>query len=121
MITILDDSVEKRVSMKYLPCGGNVVLETRGHVCRLRNEDEAREMSQSVLTGLIWLHKGGYVHRDIRLSNILFVPGVTEYKYVLIDFEHSNLDGLEVSEHLKDWDNSTLTITIRYVSIWKNA
>ncbi|CAG8782964.1 9518_t:CDS:2, partial [Gigaspora rosea] len=111
MITILSDSVEKRVSVEYLPFAGNldgrinflsgmyeyakghpglvqvkegpsvsrqgiykVVLETRGHVCQLSNEDEARAMSQNVLTGLNWLHKGGYVHRDIRLPNILFIP-----------------------------------------------
>ncbi|GBC04254.1 hypothetical protein RclHR1_05590009 [Rhizophagus clarus] len=93
-----------------------VVLESRGHVCRLRNEDDARAMSQSVLTGLTWLHKGGYVHRDIRLPNILFVPGVANYKYVLIDFEHANVGGLLVSEQLKDWDNKTLTKGNKYTS-----
>ncbi|RIB09447.1 hypothetical protein C2G38_2108613 [Gigaspora rosea] len=146
MITILSDSVEKRVSVEYLPFAGNldgrinflsgmyeyakghpglvqvkegpsvsrqgiykVVLETRGHVCQLSNEDEARAMSQNVLTGLNWLHKGGYVHRDIRLPNILFIPGDADCKYVLIDFEHANVDGLVTSERLKDWDNKTLT------------
>ncbi|CAG8483612.1 9608_t:CDS:1 [Gigaspora rosea] len=146
MITILGDSVEKRVSVEYLPFAGNlddrinflsklyehakghiglaqvkespkisrqgiykVVLETRGHACQVRNEDEARVMSQCVLAGLSWLHKGGYVHRDIRLPNILFIPGDVECKYVLIDFEHANADGLVTSERLKDWDDKTLT------------
>lgn len=153
MITILDDSVEKRISLKDLPCDGSmnnridflsemykyaighpglvqikedpkisrqgiykIILETRGHVCRLRNEGEARAMSQSVLTGLAWLHKGGYVHRDIQLSNILFVPGVTDYKYILIDFEHADIDGLEVSERLREWDDLTLTKDNKYTS-----
>ncbi|GES74974.1 hypothetical protein RCL_jg13042.t1 [Rhizophagus clarus] len=153
IITILTDSVEKRVSVEYLPFAGNVsdridflsnmyeyarghpglvqikegpkisrqgiykiVLESRGHVCRLRNEDDARAMSQSVLTGLTWLHKGGYVHRDIRLPNILFVPGVANYKYVLIDFEHANVGGLVVSEQLKVWDIKTLTKGNKYTS-----
>ncbi|RHZ81095.1 hypothetical protein Glove_123g107 [Diversispora epigaea] len=83
----------------------------RGYVCQLRNEDEARAMSQSVLTRL---HKGGYVHRDIRLPNILFIHGVTNYKYVLIDFEHTNVGGLVVSEWLKDWDDNTLTNKNKY-------
>ncbi|RHZ62043.1 hypothetical protein Glove_344g93 [Diversispora epigaea] len=146
MITILNDSVEKRVQVEYLPFAINldarinflskmyqyakgypglvqvkkgpnisrqgiykVVLETRGHVCRLRNEDEARAMSWSVLTGLRRLHEGGYVHCDIRLPNIIFIHGVTNYKYVLIDFEHANLGDFKVSERLKDWDNNTLT------------
>ncbi|CAG8549826.1 27668_t:CDS:2 [Gigaspora margarita] len=146
MITFLGDSVEKRVSVEYLPFAGNlddrnnflsklyehakghtglvqvkespsisrqriykVVLETRGHFCQVRNEDEARVMSQCVLTGLSWLHKGGYVHRDIRLPNILFIPGDVDCKYVLIDFEHANVDGLVTSERLKDRDDKTLT------------
>jgi serine/threonine protein kinase len=96
-----------------------IVLETRGHVCRLRNEDKVRAMAQSVLTGLAWLHKGSYVHRNIRLQNILFVPGVTDYKYVLIDFEHASMDGLEVSERLKDWDNATLTRVIRQSDMYQ--
>ncbi|KAF0474822.1 crinkler family protein [Gigaspora margarita] len=74
-----------------------------------RNEEEARAMSQSVLTGLNWLHKGGYVHRDIRLPNLLFIPGDEDFKYVLNDFEHANVDGLVTTERLKDWDNKTLT------------
>jgi serine/threonine protein kinase len=153
MITILSDSVEKRVSVEYLPFAENlddrinflsemykyakghpglvqvkegpsisrqgiykVVLETRGHVCQLRNEDETRAMSQSVLIGLNWLHKGGYVHYDIRLPNILFIPGNADYKYVLIDFEHANVDGLVMSEWLKDWDNKTLTKNNKYTA-----
>ncbi|CAH1764607.1 12511_t:CDS:10, partial [Entrophospora sp. SA101] len=140
MITILGDSVEKRVSVEHLPFAENlddrhpklvqvkedpsisrqgiykVVLETQGHICRLRNEDEARAMSRSVLTGLNWLHKGGYVHCDIRLSNIHFIPGAADYKYVLIDFEHANVDGLVMPEWLKDWDSKTFTKHNKYTA-----
>ncbi|CAG8551218.1 3686_t:CDS:2 [Racocetra fulgida] len=73
------------------------------HVCQLRNEDEARAMSQSVLTGLNWLHKGGYIYCDIRLPNILFIPGDADCKYVLIDFKHANVDGLH-NEYKKKSD-----------------
>jgi serine/threonine protein kinase len=62
-----------------------VILETRGQDCRFTNEDEVREMARSVLTGLTWLHQGGYVHRDIRLPNILYLPDANDFKYILID------------------------------------
>ncbi|CAG8613086.1 13493_t:CDS:1, partial [Funneliformis mosseae] len=50
-----------------------------------------------------------YVHCDIRLPNIVLVPDISDYRYILIDFEHGSKGGLEATEHLKDWDNATLT------------
>ena len=48
-----------------------------------------------------WISHGNFVHRDIRLPNILYIPGSSEgTRYVLIDFEH----GL-----MKNWDGNTLT------------
>ena len=93
-----------------------VVFETRGQDFRLRSENEVREMAHSVLTGLTWLHKNGYVHRDIRISNIVFVPNIRNYRYTLIDFEHGSADGLEASEGLMDWDGATLTSNNQYTS-----
>ncbi|CAB4394132.1 unnamed protein product [Rhizophagus irregularis] len=93
-----------------------VVFETRGRNIQLNNENEVREMALSVLTGLAWLHKNGYVHCDIRVPNIVFVPGVEDYKYVLIDFEHSNTSGFSPSELLKDWDSRTLNKKNKYTT-----
>ncbi|CAB4445890.1 unnamed protein product [Rhizophagus irregularis] len=91
-----------------------IVFETRGRDFQLRNENEVRAMAYSVVIGLTWLHKNGYVHRDIRLANILFLPGVRDYRYILTDFEYGNASGLKVSERLKDWDDSTLTKNNKY-------
>ncbi|CAB4374990.1 unnamed protein product [Rhizophagus irregularis] len=93
-----------------------VVFETRGRNIQLNNENEVREMALSVLTGLAWLHENGYVHCDIRVPNIVFVPGVEDYKYVLIDFEHSNTSGFSPSELLKDWDSRTLNKKNKYTT-----
>ena len=93
-----------------------VEFETRGRNFQLNNENEAREMARSVLTGLAWLHENNYVHCDIWLSNIIFVPGVEDCKYVLIDFEHSNISGFIPSERLKDWDNKTLNKKNKYTT-----
>src|SRR6185369_2803904 len=73
-------------------------------------------MAHSVLTGLTWLHKNNYVHCDIWISNIVFVPNIRDYKYALIDFEHGSTDGLEASEYLMDWDGATLTSNNKYTS-----
>ncbi|GES95131.1 hypothetical protein RCL_jg19337.t1 [Rhizophagus clarus] len=91
-----------------------VVFETRGRNFQLNSENEAREMARSVLTGLTWLHENDYVHCDIRLPNIVFVPGIEDYKYVLIDFEHSNISGFSPSENLRDWDRRTLNKKNKY-------
>ncbi|CAG8784262.1 29762_t:CDS:2, partial [Gigaspora margarita] len=98
--------LKKRVSVEYIPFAGNLD-DCINFLSKFSKE--ARAMSQSVLTGLNWLHKGGYVHRDIRLPNLLFIPGDEDCKYVLNDFEHANVDGLVTTERLKDWDNKTLT------------
>ncbi|GBB97243.1 hypothetical protein RclHR1_02950002 [Rhizophagus clarus] len=71
-------------------------------------------MARNILTRLVWLHENDYVHCDIRLPNIVFVPGVENCKYVLIDFEHSNKSGLSPSEHLRDWDHRTLNKKNKY-------
>ncbi|CAG8504206.1 7531_t:CDS:1, partial [Paraglomus occultum] len=83
---------------------------------QLSSENEVREMAHSVLTGLTWLHKNGYVHRDIRISNVVFVPNIRNYRYALIDFEHGSADGLEASERLMDWDGATLMSNNKYTS-----
>eukprot|EP00128_Syssomonas_multiformis_P000063 Colp12_sorted_trinity150504_noHs@35754 len=50
-----------------------------------RNEDELRHMVTSVLETLQVFHQGGYVHRDIRIDNILYDNG----SWLLADFENS--------------------------------
>ncbi|POG65506.1 hypothetical protein GLOIN_2v1781656 [Rhizophagus irregularis DAOM 181602=DAOM 197198] len=123
-ITFFDDSVEKMIPLKYLPYEGDVDDRVAflqgmydcaiGRDFQLRNENEVRAMVYSVVTGLTWLHKNSYVHRDIWLANILFLPGVRDYRYILTDFEYGNASGLKVSERLKDWDDSTLTKNNKY-------
>ncbi|CAI2188834.1 10756_t:CDS:2 [Funneliformis geosporum] len=76
MITILEDSVEKGSRWNIFHVVETWMLE---------------------LTRLCWKREAmpwDYVHRNIQLSNILFVAGVTDYKYVLIDFEHASIGGL---------------------------
>ncbi|RIB22181.1 hypothetical protein C2G38_2174613 [Gigaspora rosea] len=94
-----------------------IVMKTRGVPCMLRTEDELREMAKCVLTGLARLHEGGFVHRDIRLPNILYIPGSCEnFKYVLIDFEHGGFNKQKPGELLRGWDENTLTNVGCYTS-----
>ena len=72
--------------------------------------EQPREMARSLLTGLSWLHRGGYVHRDVRLSNVVYDPTSPEgYKYVLIDFEHRGIVDEPFDDFLlTDWDDGML-------------
>ncbi|CAG8557062.1 5318_t:CDS:2, partial [Gigaspora margarita] len=80
-----------------------IVMKTRVIPCMLRTDDELREMAKCVLTGLARLHGGGFVHRDIRLPNILYIPAWS--------FNKQKLGGL-----LRDWDENTLTNAGCYTS-----
>ncbi|RIB22183.1 hypothetical protein C2G38_2174615 [Gigaspora rosea] len=94
-----------------------IVMKTRGIPCMLRTEDELREMAKCVLIGLARLHEGSFVHRDIRLPNILYIPGSCENsKYVLIDFEHGGFNKQKPGELLRGWDENTLTNAGCYTS-----
>ncbi|KAF0453080.1 crinkler family protein [Gigaspora margarita] len=94
-----------------------IVMKTRGIPCLLITEDELREMAKSVLTGLARLHGGNFVHRDIKLSNILYIPGSCEnFKYFLIDFEHGGFNKQKPGELLTGWDENTLTNAGCYTS-----
>ncbi|RIB06855.1 hypothetical protein C2G38_2046463 [Gigaspora rosea] len=68
------------------------------------DEQQLKIMTKNVLVGLECLHEGGFVHRDIRMSNILYVNS----SYVLIDFEHGGKSGNKITEWLKNWDGGTL-------------
>ncbi|CAG8650558.1 9835_t:CDS:2, partial [Paraglomus brasilianum] len=86
-----------------------VTMQTRGLPFQPANERDLQAMIRSVLTGLVRLHDKKYVHRDIRLPNILYAPNAhAGYHYVLIDFEHGGQDGEIVPDILKDWDDNTL-------------
>jgi len=92
-----------------------IVMKTRGIPCVLKTENQLREMTKCVLAGLVRLHEKKFVHRDIRLPNILYVPDSPENsKYVLIDFEHGGYDKQKPNEPLRDWDENTLTSGKRY-------
>ncbi|PKY39887.1 hypothetical protein RhiirA4_415402 [Rhizophagus irregularis] len=93
-----------------------VKMTTRGIPCKLNNENDVREMTKCVLTGLARLHAGRYVHRDIRIPNIVFVSEHHDnFRYVLIDFEHRGMNKQKPSENLNGWDANTLTKSGHYV------
>ena len=90
-------------------------MKTQGISRVLKTENQLREMTKYVLTGLVRLHEGKFVHRDIRLPNILYVPDSSENsKYVLIDFEHGGYDKQKPNGPLRDWDENTLTSAGHY-------
>ncbi|RIB16588.1 hypothetical protein C2G38_2189559 [Gigaspora rosea] len=87
-----------------------VLMKTRGASCQLKTENELREMAKCMLAGLVRLHDGNFVHRDIRLPNILHIPGSSEgTRYVLIDFEHGGRNKQKPGGLMKNWDGNTLT------------
>ncbi|GBC14870.2 hypothetical protein RIR_jg40201.t1 [Rhizophagus irregularis DAOM 181602=DAOM 197198] len=93
-----------------------VKMTTQGIPCKLNNENDVREMTKCVLTGLARLHAGRYVHRDIRIPNIVFVPEHHDnFRYVLIDFEHGGMNKQKPGENLNGWDANTLTKSGHYV------
>ena len=48
--------------------------------------EEAKKAGRRLLLALSWLHDNGWVHRDVRQSNILFAGG----QYYLMDLEWAN-------------------------------
>jgi len=114
----IDDSDEREPIARHGPGKYIVRMKTRGYDRMPTNEDDIRMMTKSLLAGLSSLHNGGYVHRDIRPPNILYVPDAPEgYNYVLIDFEHAGFDGEEFKDLLTDWDNGTLEADNTYTSL----
>ena len=96
---------------------------TRGFDCStgyglLKSENDLRRMAKCVLNGLKRLHAGGFVHRDIRLPNILYLPHESQFEYVLIDFENGGKIGKKFTEsdYLKEWTRETLSRTKCYDS-----
>jgi hypothetical protein len=105
------------VQVKVGPCLNRkkykVVLATRGLNTRPKNQDDLRKMTKDLVSGLAWLHRAGYIHRDIRFPNILYDP--VRKQYFLIDFEHGAKvgNGEEVQTYgdkdtLTAWDGGTL-------------
>jgi hypothetical protein len=84
-----------------------VTLRTKGlPSIKPTNEDDVRAMTKDVVSGLTWLHDGGYLHCDVRLTNIVYDPKTKEW--TLIDFEHGgSIASNDFSGPLKDWDDGT--------------
>eukprot|EP00198_Chlamydomonas_reinhardtii_P010718 XP_001700055.1 predicted protein [Chlamydomonas reinhardtii] len=62
-----------------------------------------------VLRGLAALHSEGYVHRDVRWPNVIFLPA--EKRWLLIDLEHAGQEGCDCSKEpfpLPFWSERTL-------------
>nr|CAG8490445.1 3960_t:CDS:2 [Entrophospora candida] len=85
-----------------------IKLKTRGLECPPKDEQTTQVMTCSLLTGLKRLHQCGYVHRDIRLSNIVYDSNNSKgYEYVLIDFEYGGKANEKFDILLTDWDDGT--------------
>ncbi|KAG9286188.1 hypothetical protein G9A89_014174 [Geosiphon pyriformis] len=68
-----------------------IKLKTRGLERPPKDEQTTRMMTCNLLTGLKRLHQCGYVHRDIRLSNIVYDSNNPKgYENVLIDSSMEN-------------------------------
>ncbi|RIA94643.1 hypothetical protein C1645_817693 [Glomus cerebriforme] len=92
-ITFYDDLVEKQVSKADLPYAENFT----SRVEFLSGMYEYAKSYEGLIQRLDHLHNGDYVHRDIRLSNIVYVPDYNEpFRYVLIDFEHGGFHNEKV-------------------------
>ncbi|TDL19524.1 hypothetical protein BD410DRAFT_438002 [Rickenella mellea] len=97
-----------------------VEMTTMGARQLPESEEELRVMAKDLVTGLDWLHKGGYLHRDIRNQNIVYDQVLKQY--ALIDFEHGGKHEGRRSQRrnpaatsfdrendwLRDWDYGTL-------------
>lgn len=94
-----------------------VILETKGLQRRPQDEKELKVMVKDLVSGIAWLNQGGFLHRDIRMPNIVYDPVVRQY--VLIDFEHGYSmpeQGPKIKRQrseanvtlLKEWDTETL-------------
>ena len=104
--------VQAVVGEPMLSPGGKyiVTMTTTGITEGPKNREEVKAMTRCVLTGLVRLHQNKYVHRDVRLPNIIKIPDQPpRTSYVLIDFEHGGKTGQKGLVRLKDWDDGTLT------------
>ncbi|KAJ3084069.1 hypothetical protein HK102_000766, partial [Quaeritorhiza haematococci] len=73
-------------------------------------EADVRNAAKAVLQGLKCLHSASYVHRDIRLANVLYLPEAFRgHNYAVIDFEHAGRAGDHWEGNwLLAWDKGTL-------------
>ncbi|PNW77867.1 hypothetical protein CHLRE_10g455000v5 [Chlamydomonas reinhardtii] len=68
-----------------------------------------------VLRGLAALHSEGFVHRDVRWPNVIFLPA--ERRWLLIDLEHAGLHDCDCSGApypLQHWSQRTLDAGGKY-------
>ncbi|TDL14322.1 hypothetical protein BD410DRAFT_797247 [Rickenella mellea] len=113
--------VQVRSDPRLTESGTHYVVEmtTMGARQLPESEEELRVMVKDLVTGLDWLHKGGYLHRDIRNQNVVYDRALKQY--VLIDFEHSGKQegrrsqrrnpaatSFDGEDWLRDWDYGTL-------------
>ncbi|KAG2428215.1 hypothetical protein HXX76_011895 [Chlamydomonas incerta] len=76
--------------------------------------DLARAVS-GVLRGLAALHSEGFVHRDVRWPNVIFLPA--ERRWLLIDLEHAGLNDCDCNRApypLQSWSKCTLDAGGKY-------
>ncbi|KAG2433017.1 hypothetical protein HXX76_008744 [Chlamydomonas incerta] len=79
------------------------------------SEDGLAAAVAGVLRGLAALHAEGFVHRDVRWPNVIFLP--QDARWLLIDLEHAGREGCDCSQHpfpLRYWSSRTLLPDGRY-------
>eukprot|EP00198_Chlamydomonas_reinhardtii_P009770 XP_001699107.1 predicted protein [Chlamydomonas reinhardtii] len=79
------------------------------------NEEELAAAVAGVLRGLAALHAEGYVHRDVRWANVIYLP--EDGRWMLIDLELAGLEGCDCSRSpfpLRYWSPRTLPLDKKY-------
>ncbi|CAB4397779.1 unnamed protein product [Rhizophagus irregularis] len=87
-------------------------MKTQGIPCvsELKNENKIQEMIKCIFTGLARLHQGNFIHCDIRLPNVVYIPeSPNKFNYVLINFEHGFYNRRTCNEKLSGYNDNTLT------------
>ncbi|CAG8637425.1 3201_t:CDS:2, partial [Paraglomus occultum] len=89
----LEDKFGKLDPLQFMICyAGHIRFYAIGLNSKT-DELQIQWIAACVLAGLTHLHENGFLHGDVRLPNILYVPPPTDPNdtvgtYVLIDFEH---------------------------------
>eukprot|EP00951_Prasinocladus_malaysianus_P033679 scaffold334715_cov32-Prasinocladus_malaysianus.AAC.1 len=70
-------------------------LEDRGSLA----EDDARGIISDVLRGVAYLHEHGYVHRDLKLSNVILEGDCITTRAKIVDFGMAKKFSAEIGKH----------------------
>eukprot|EP01136_Pigoraptor_vietnamica_P038597 Opistho-1_new@108160 len=91
----------------------SVALTPVGCITRPRSVAEFSAMIGDLVAALSFIHSKGFVHRDVRLSNVVYVPGKDggAGEYVLIDFESADEVDKMPTTVLRTWNGVNIDPT----------